>query len=101
MRRSPSLWILAFFGLTFEIAPQARLNLFSQIHEILFHVQGGYDYHTIYNMPIWLRKFTFHKIQEYYTKEKEQIENQTKGNSTKLVDSSGNVDKAMFKKLSN
>ena len=100
MRRSPSLWILAFFGLTFEIAPQARLNLFTQIHEILFHGQGGYDYYTVYNMPIWLRKFTFHKLQEHYTKEKEHLENQTKSNTTKLVDSSGNVDKSAFKKIS-
>jgi hypothetical protein len=99
-RRSLSPWILAFFGLTFEIAPQARLNLFTQIHEILFHGQGGYDYHTVYNMPIWLRKFTFHKLQEHYTREKEHIENQAKGNSTKLMDSSGNVDKNAFKKLS-
>jgi hypothetical protein len=51
-------------------------------------------------MPIWLRKFTFHKLQEHYTREKEHIENQAKGNSTKLMDSSGNVDKSAFKKLS-
>jgi len=23
---------------------------------------GGYDWHTIYNMPIWLRKFTIREI---------------------------------------
>lgn len=51
-------------------------------------------------MPIWLRKFTFHKLQEHYTKEKEHLENQTKSNTTKLVDSSGNVDKSAFKKIS-
>jgi len=58
---------LAFFGLTSEIAPQHRVNLFTQIHEIVFHSQGGYDWDTVYNMPIWLRKFTFHKLKEYYT----------------------------------
>jgi hypothetical protein len=51
-------------------------------------------------MPIWLRKFTFNKIQEHYTAQKEQIENSTSGNSTKLVDSSGNVNKEAFKKIS-
>ena len=40
------------------------MALFSQIHEIVFHGQGGYDYETIYNMPIWLRKFTFKEIQD-------------------------------------
>jgi hypothetical protein len=40
--------------------------LFNQIHEIIFHGNGGYDYETIYNMPIWLRKFTFNKLKEHY-----------------------------------
>lgn len=48
--------------------------MFSQIHEIVFHGKGGYDYHTIYNMPIWLRNFTFQKIKEHYDKESEAYE---------------------------
>jgi hypothetical protein len=60
---------LAFFGLTLKIAPQVRLGLFSIIHEIVFHGKGGYDWDTVYNMPIWLRKFTFNKIREWYDKE--------------------------------
>lgn len=35
----------------------------------MFHGKGGYDYETIYNMPIWLRNFTFNKIKEWYLKE--------------------------------
>jgi len=66
-RASPSPSILAFFGLT----PEYRQNLFSQIHEIIFHGNGGYDWHTLYNMPIWLRNFTFKKIEEYYKKQEE------------------------------
>lgn len=62
---------LAFFGLT----PEHRGNIFSEIHEIVFHGQGGYDWDTIYNMPIWLRKFTFNKIKSYYDKVNNQ-ENQ-------------------------
>lgn len=60
---------LTFFGLTSDLAPQVRVNIFTQIHEIVFHGQGGYDWETIYNMPIWLRRFTFNKIKEYYDKE--------------------------------
>ena len=41
------------------------------MHEIVFHGNGGYDWHTLYNMPIWLRNFTFKKIEEYYKKEQE------------------------------
>ena len=43
-----------------------RLYLFNQIHEIIFHGNGGFDYNTVYNMPIWLRKFTFNNLKEHY-----------------------------------
>ena len=41
------------------------------MHEIVFHGNGGYDWHTLYNMPIWLRNFTFKKIEEWYKKQEE------------------------------
>ena len=66
------LFLLTFFGLT----PEYRLYLFSQIHEIIFHGKGGYDWDTIYSMPIWLRRFTFEKIKEFYDKEREESEKQ-------------------------
>jgi hypothetical protein len=66
-RASISPSILAFFGLT----PEYRQSIFSQIHEIVFHGNGGYDWHTLYNMPIWLRNFTFKKIEEWYKKQEE------------------------------
>ena len=53
---------LTFFGLT----PEYRLSVFNQIHEIVFNGNGGYDWNTIYNMPIWLRNFTFNKIKQFY-----------------------------------
>ena len=42
------------------------MSLFKQIHEIVFHGNGGFDWNTIYNMPIWLRKYTFSQIQKHY-----------------------------------
>ncbi len=38
----------------------------------MFHGQGGYDYATVYNMPIWLRKFTFHKLKDWYEKQNDK-----------------------------
>jgi len=67
-RTSTYLLLLTFFGLTFSNSSEFRLSIFSQIHEIVFHGQGGYDYNTIYNMPIWLRNYTFHKIKDFYEK---------------------------------
>jgi hypothetical protein len=89
---------LSFFGLTSEIAPIARANLFTQIHEIVFHGKGGYDWNTIYNMPRWLRQFTFNQINEFYKKENEAHENASKEvkNSSTLMDSSGKINRENF-----
>ena len=76
---------LTFFGLTSDIAPQVRAAIFTQIHQIVFHGKGGYDWHTIYNMPIWLRKFTFKQIQDFYDEEKAAVESQSKGGNAKTV----------------
>jgi len=63
MRRSlPCLLPFAFFGLK----ASDRSSIFSQIHEIVFHGNGGYDWYSVYNMPIWLRKFTFMKLKEHF-----------------------------------
>lgn len=82
--------------MTLDSAPQVRINLFTQIHEIVFHGKGGYDWETIYNMPIWLRRFTFHKMQEYYDKEKEETDKISNGNVKTLIDSSGKVQAPEF-----
>ena len=66
------LFLLTFFGLT----PEYRPALFKQIHEIVFHGNGGYDWDTVYNMPLWLRRTTFNLIKEYYDEQKESIEKQ-------------------------
>jgi hypothetical protein len=91
---------LTFFGLTSDIAPQARAALFKQIHEIVFHGKGGYDWNTIYDMPIWLRKFTFKQIQEFYEEEKAAIENKGKKGNKSLVNSDGTVNTPEFTKVS-
>jgi len=59
-----------FFGLNSE----HRNSVFSQIHEIVFHGQGGYTYNDVYDMPIWLRRFTFNKIKDFYDKRNEEEE---------------------------
>ena len=76
------------------------MNLFSQIHQILFHGKGGYDYDTIYNMPIWLRKFTFNEIKKYYDEEKEAAEGKTQQGQTNLIGSDGKVNTPEFAKAS-
>ena len=91
---------LSFFGLTSDVAHIVRANLFTQIHEIVFHGKGGYDWNTIYEMPRWLRQFTFNKMQEFYNKENEEYEKASKGSSSQtLIDSSGKVNKENWKNI--
>ena len=82
---------LSFFGLTSDLAPETRAAIFKQIHQIVFHGNGGYDWHTVYNMPIWLRRFTFNEIQKYHKEEQEAIENKGKSNSTTVIGTDGKI----------
>ena len=85
---------LDFFGLTLENSQIYRKNLFTQIHNIVFHGNGGYDWFTIYNMPIWLRKFTFHEINEYNKSQNEKA-NKSKDKDS-LVNTKGQVNQPKF-----
>jgi hypothetical protein len=92
VERRPLIFPLGsrFFGLT----PQYRVSLFTQIHEIVFHGNGGYDYYTIYNMPIWLRNFTFNKMREHYDKEAAEMKKAQgkSGGGTTVVNSEGKIE---------
>ena len=89
---------LAFFGLTSETAPQIRLSIFKQIHEIVFHGKGGYSWSDVYNMPVWLRKFTFSKIKDFYDKEAKSLKKSqsNSNNSVEVINSEGKVSAPQF-----
>ena len=77
------------------------MNLFKSLHSIIFHSKGAYDYYTIYNMPIWLRKFTFKEIQDFYSEEKKQHDASTKGKGqSTLVNKDGKVNAPAFTEAS-
>jgi len=65
---------LTFFGLT----PKYREYVFSRVHEIVFYGQGGYDWDTIYNMPIRYREFIYNQIRTHYEKQAQDAEKQQK-----------------------
>ena len=65
---------LAFFGLT----PKYREYLFSKIHEIVFYGNGGYDWETVYSLPISHRDFIYNKIREHFEKQNAEAEKQQK-----------------------
>ena len=76
---------LAFFGLRSDNISETRAAIFTQIHQIVFHGKGGYDWHTVYNMPIWLRRFTFQQMNNYYEEEKSSTQQSSKTPGTKTV----------------
>ncbi len=57
----------------------------------MFYGQGGYDYNTIYNMPVWLRQFTYKKILEHYEKKNNASQTNTVEESIKSMKSAGAV----------
>ena len=42
----------------------------------MFHGGGGYDWETVYNMPLWLRRTTFNLLKEHFDKQNEEAEKQ-------------------------
>ena len=67
---------LTFFGLTSEY----RVSLFTQIHDLVYHGNGGFIHSEVYNMPIWMRQYHIKKINEYLVKQQEEVKKQ-KGQS--------------------
>jgi len=68
-----------FFGLE----PHHRINLHNNLFELMWHGQGRWDWNTLYNMPIFLRKFWLKKLNEKLdVAEQRQTSNKT---STKTV----------------
>ena len=91
---------LSFFGLTSKTAPQYRVSVFKHIHEIVFHGNGGYSWYDVYNMPIWLRKFTFDQINKFNKEQNARLEGKTQGQSN-LITPDGKVNKDLFPQVKN
>ena len=72
---------LTFFGLT----PKYRENVFSRVHEIVFYGQGGYDWDTVYHLPVRYREFIYNQIREHYEKQAKEAEKQQKSMKSKTA----------------
>lgn len=84
--------MLTFFSLTPEEASIYRNNVFTQIHEIVFHSKGGYDWYVVYNMPLPIRLFTWSKLKQWF-------DEQNKTNSEDTVAKSIETMKAVGAKV--
>ena len=77
--------VLTFFGLT----PNYRNQVFTQIHDLVYHGGGGFLHSEVYNMPIWMRRYHIQKINEYNKEQNKRIEEAKKGNTNNSNNISG------------
>jgi hypothetical protein len=49
-----------FFGLT----PKYKFQVYREVHDLVYHGQGGFIHSEVYNMPIHIRRFHIRKINE-------------------------------------
>ena len=89
---------LAFFGLISKNAAQVRKHILTEVHEIVFYGNGGYIWSEVYNMPIYLRKFTLSKLKEYYDNQAKSTQPKDPNQQT-LMDSSGKINVKQFKSV--
>lgn len=75
------------FGQIFNQPNEHKNAVYSQIHEIVFHGNGGYTWQTVYDMPLWVRRFTFRKIQEHYEEQNKPTDDN--GTTKTVIDKDG------------
>lgn len=51
-----------FFGLT----PEYKFQVYREIHDLVYHGQGGFIYSEVYNMPIHIRRFHIRKVNDLH-----------------------------------
>ena len=66
-----------FFGFN----PQYRVQLHENIFNLLWHGEGRWDWDTIYNMPIFLRKFYIKRVNSIIQERIDRAEQQQKQRS--------------------
>lgn len=54
----------------------------TEVHDLVYHGNGGFIYSEVYNMPIQTRKFHIRKINEHIERQNKEYESATKGTQT-------------------
>ena len=47
------------------------MQVYQEVHELTYHGGGGFTYSEVYSMPIYLRRFSLKKINEYLKAKRE------------------------------
>ena len=50
------------------------MSVYNEVHDLVYHGGGGYSYSEVYNMPIYLRRYSITRINNYLKDKKEAEE---------------------------
>lgn len=59
------------------------MSVYNEVHDLVYHGGGGYSYSEVYNMPIYLRRYSITRINNFLKEKKEaeeKIINDSKNN---------------------
>ena len=59
------------------------MQVYNEVHDLTYHGGGGFTYSEVYNMPIYLRRYSIRRVNEHLEKQKEAQENAQKEAETK------------------
>ena len=63
-----------FFGL----APDYKLQVYKEIHELVYYGNGGFTYQDVQSMPIHIRRFFIKRIEQDLNQQKKANEKAAK-----------------------
>jgi len=75
---------LTFFGLR----PEYKFIVMTEIHDLIYHGNGGFIYSEVYNMPIQYRKFHIRKINEHIERQNDEYE-KVRGKGSSQITNTG------------
>jgi hypothetical protein len=71
--------MLTFFGLT----PDYKITIYNEVHDLTYHGGGGFTYSEVYNMPIYLRRYSIQRINKLLQEEKASYEKALDDNNSR------------------
>jgi len=50
------------------------MTVYNEVHDLTYHGGGGFTYSEVYNMPIYLRRYSINRINKHVEKQNEAQE---------------------------
>ena len=80
----------AFFGLT----PKYKLQVYQEVHDLVYYGNGGFIHSEVYQMPIHIRRYHIRKIDVLHKKQNEELQKAREGsNTTSSIPERPNINK--------